>query len=263
MMLRPRLTYANVISTICLFLVLGGGAWAAATKLPKNSVGTPQLKAEAVTGAKVKDGSLTGAEIQSGTLGTVPKAATAETAANAGHASSADSAGHADSATNAGHATSADSAARAGDATTLDGEPSSAFVRAGLVHSVSYEAHWEAEPGVTRAILIAGPFALYAYCNESEEGGAQTIFEISAIGPAGSTIDYSQQVGGNVKAGDYTLSAVPSVVQRYVSTAGESLGSFATLVYRDPSRTLSIPLSMFTDGIGDTCRVSGSALVAE
>jgi hypothetical protein len=261
--LRSHLTYANVISTLCLFIVLGGGAWAAATKLPKNSVGTPQLKANAVTGAKVKDDSLTGAQIQSGTLGTVPKAATAETAANAGHATSADTAGRADTANSAGHATSADSAARAGDATMLDGEPSSAFARVGLVHRLSYEVHWNVEPGVTRAILIAGPLAIYAYCNESEEGGAQTIFLISASGPAGSTIDYSQQVDGNVKAGVYTLGSTPTVVQRYVSLTGESLSSFATLVYRDPARTISVPLSMFTDGIGDICRASGSALVAE
>jgi Collagen triple helix repeat (20 copies) len=50
--LRPRLTYANVISTLCLFLVLGGGAYAA-TKLPKNSVGTNQLRAGAVTPPKL------------------------------------------------------------------------------------------------------------------------------------------------------------------------------------------------------------------
>jgi hypothetical protein len=48
----PRLTYANVISTLSLFLVLGGGAYAAST-LPRNSVGTPQLKAAAVTPAKL------------------------------------------------------------------------------------------------------------------------------------------------------------------------------------------------------------------
>ena len=35
---RPRLSYANVVSTLCLFLLLGGGAYAA-TKLAKNSVG--------------------------------------------------------------------------------------------------------------------------------------------------------------------------------------------------------------------------------
>jgi hypothetical protein len=50
---RAKLTYANVISTICLFLVLGGGAAFAATQLPKNSVGSKQIKKEAVTPAKL------------------------------------------------------------------------------------------------------------------------------------------------------------------------------------------------------------------
>jgi len=54
---RFRLTYANVVSTLCLFLVLGGGAYAA-TKLPAKSVGSRQLKNGAVTSSKVRDGSL-------------------------------------------------------------------------------------------------------------------------------------------------------------------------------------------------------------
>jgi len=55
--LRSRLTYANVISTLCLFMLLGGGAYAA-TQLPKNSVGAKQLKKGAVTGAKIKQGTI-------------------------------------------------------------------------------------------------------------------------------------------------------------------------------------------------------------
>ena len=52
--LREHLTYANVISTICLFLVLGGGAAVAVTTgLPKNSVGSKQLKKGAVTPVKL------------------------------------------------------------------------------------------------------------------------------------------------------------------------------------------------------------------
>lgn len=52
--LRGHLTYANVISTICLFLVLGGGAaFAVTTGLPKGSVGTKQLKKGAVTPVKL------------------------------------------------------------------------------------------------------------------------------------------------------------------------------------------------------------------
>jgi hypothetical protein len=54
----PRLTYANVMSTIAVFAALGGGAYAA-VKLPKNSVGAAQIKANAVSASKVRDGSLT------------------------------------------------------------------------------------------------------------------------------------------------------------------------------------------------------------
>lgn len=65
--LRSKLTYANVIATIALFLALGGGAWAATT-LPKNSVGSSQLKNGAVTGGKVKNGSLVAGDFASGQL---------------------------------------------------------------------------------------------------------------------------------------------------------------------------------------------------
>ena len=51
--LRGKLTYANVISTLCLFLLLGGGAAFAASQLPKNSVGTKQLKKGSITPAKL------------------------------------------------------------------------------------------------------------------------------------------------------------------------------------------------------------------
>jgi hypothetical protein len=49
---RPKLTYANVISTTCLFILLGGGAYAV-TNLPVNSVGTAQIKNAAVTQQKI------------------------------------------------------------------------------------------------------------------------------------------------------------------------------------------------------------------
>jgi hypothetical protein len=51
--LRPSLTYADVVATLCLFLLLSGGVAFAASQLPKNSVGTAQLKREAVTPAKL------------------------------------------------------------------------------------------------------------------------------------------------------------------------------------------------------------------
>lgn len=100
-LIRKRFTYSNVMSTIAVFLVLGGATALAAQQLGKKSVGTPQLKANAVTtaklkanavtrkkikndavnGAKVQDGSLSGADINLATLGTVPSAATANSLA--------------------------------------------------------------------------------------------------------------------------------------------------------------------------------------
>jgi hypothetical protein len=56
-MIKRRLTFANVLSVIALFVALGGASYAA-TQLPKASVGTKQLKNGAVTGAKVKAGTL-------------------------------------------------------------------------------------------------------------------------------------------------------------------------------------------------------------
>jgi hypothetical protein len=67
-----RLTYANVMATIGVFLALGGGAYAAA-KLPKNSVGSAQIKKNAVTAAKVKNGSLLSGDFKAGQLPAGPQ----------------------------------------------------------------------------------------------------------------------------------------------------------------------------------------------
>jgi hypothetical protein len=85
--LRERLTFANVVSVIALFVALGGTGLAA-SQLGKNSVGTKQLKKnavttakvknEAITAAKVKNGTLTGTQINASTLGAVPTAQTAQ-----------------------------------------------------------------------------------------------------------------------------------------------------------------------------------------
>ncbi len=50
---RGRLTYANVMSSIAVFLVVAGGTAFAAAELGKNTVGTKQLKKEAVSLAKI------------------------------------------------------------------------------------------------------------------------------------------------------------------------------------------------------------------
>jgi hypothetical protein len=65
---RPRLTYANVIASLALFIALGGAAVAAG--LPKNSVGKAQLKKGAVATKAIANKAVTAGKIS-------PKAVTA------------------------------------------------------------------------------------------------------------------------------------------------------------------------------------------
>jgi hypothetical protein len=92
---------ALVVAFIALLVALGGTSFAA-FNLPKNSVGTKQLKNKAVTTKKIKNGAVTASKINTSGL-TVP---------NAVHASSADAAVNATNATNA---------TNAGNATTVNG----------------------------------------------------------------------------------------------------------------------------------------------
>jgi hypothetical protein len=59
----PRPTYANVVSTLCLFLLLGGASAFAATKLATNSVGAKQIKKNAVVTAKIKNAAVTNSKL--------------------------------------------------------------------------------------------------------------------------------------------------------------------------------------------------------
>lgn len=65
--LHSRLTYANVVASLALFVALGGVSWAAVT-LPANSVGKRQLKSNAVTSEKVANGSLKAGDFAAGQL---------------------------------------------------------------------------------------------------------------------------------------------------------------------------------------------------
>src|ERR1700761_2226975 len=71
--LRGKLTYANVVATLALFVALAGGtAFAASKMLPRNSVGAKQIKKEAVTPVKLSKASkaaLTGQDGPRGATG--------------------------------------------------------------------------------------------------------------------------------------------------------------------------------------------------
>lgn len=107
--IRKRLTYANVMSSIAVFLMLGGATAFAATKiganqlkansvktgkivkeavkagkLAKNAVTTPKIANLAVTTEKIANDAVTGEKANESTFGTVPSANTANTANSVG-----------------------------------------------------------------------------------------------------------------------------------------------------------------------------------
>ncbi|MGA8746020.1 MAG: hypothetical protein WB507_09160 [Solirubrobacterales bacterium] len=93
--LLDRLTYANVVATIALVAGVSGGTLGAyaAISVRRNSVGTRQLQAKAVTngklanaavtGAKIAEGTITGTNVNLSALGTVPQAANSANSAEA------------------------------------------------------------------------------------------------------------------------------------------------------------------------------------
>lgn len=70
--LWDRPAFSNIVALAALFIALGGASYAA-IQIPGNSVGTKQLKKNAVTSAKVKNRSLLAADFK---LGQLPRGAT-------------------------------------------------------------------------------------------------------------------------------------------------------------------------------------------
>ena len=69
-LLSKRPSPAMVVACLALLIALGGTSVAAVTAIPRNSVGTPQLKKNTVVSAKVKNGSLRAADFARNSVGT-------------------------------------------------------------------------------------------------------------------------------------------------------------------------------------------------
>jgi hypothetical protein len=67
--IRSKLTYANVMSTVAIFMVLTGIGFAVAKSLPKKSVGKNQLRRGAVTNRKIAKNAVTAPKIAANAVG--------------------------------------------------------------------------------------------------------------------------------------------------------------------------------------------------
>jgi hypothetical protein len=253
------------MSTVAVFIALGGGAYAAA-KLPTDSVGARQLKNgavttkklangsvtnqklanNAVTGAKVMAGSLTGSQINASTLGTVP---------NATHASSADTA------TTATHASSADTATTAN---TLGGLAASHFVQGGgQSRSFGFTMPTSAD-AQAQLLSVPGFGTLNAFCGGGSSGFAEVTLQ---TGPQ--TIDRFTAGIENlsqVTAGNNALTPNTSWLEAQVSVGGvASLWEQQMLRYTTGSgsslTTHMATINILVDVDATTCDFDASASI--
>ena len=95
---RARLTYANVVATLALFVALGGTGYAA------SQITSRDVKNRSLKGGDLKRDTITGKEIRESRLGEVPAARQSQSSLNsltAANATVADTSQKADSATTA------------------------------------------------------------------------------------------------------------------------------------------------------------------
>ncbi len=82
--LRHRLTYANVMSTLAVFVALGGSSYAAVT------ISGTNIKNRSISASKLKKNTLTGLQVRESTLGRVTRARVADNSARLEGLSAAD-----------------------------------------------------------------------------------------------------------------------------------------------------------------------------
>src|SRR4051812_46509807 len=70
--LRQRLTYANVMSTLAVFIALGGSSYAAVT------ISGSSIKNRSIAAKKLKRNAITGREVRESRLSAVPRARAAD-----------------------------------------------------------------------------------------------------------------------------------------------------------------------------------------
>lgn len=255
--IHQRLTYANVMSSIAVFMVLGGATAFAATKiganeLKANSVLTGKIKKEAVTAGKIKNGAIinskiadkavTGPKIDVTTLGTVPNAT------NALHAKTADS------------ATTATSAATAGTAGTAG--------TANTVKQITGFAY-EADNGNSETVVLNDfqGLTLRASCESGNNKGL-TVKASSSVANATISFTSSWQAEDTANNAYSQLNATPLVIYSPTGTTKTTNGavgigfSAGQIVYSQPkgSTRVSVNWAYNTGVAGNDCYWAGTVV---
>jgi hypothetical protein len=155
-LIQARLSYANVISTLALFIAVGGSAYAV------GKISGRQLKDRSVSARKIKKHTLTATEINLAKLGKV------------------------------GSAAHSDFAKSADNASTLSGQPPAAFAPANkfLAFGPTYLGTGGSQP-----VMRVGPFTLTATC-QLTSGGNDRATIVAATAEPNSLAPREPDIGG-------------------------------------------------------------------
>lgn len=249
--LRSRLTFANVVSVIALFVALGGSGYAATKingkNIKNNSISGRKLKARSITRDKIAKHTLTGTEINLSRLGTVPKADQAGTA------------GLAANATNAAHAGSADTAATAGNGARR--------VDFSGTRSDPAPADLPPSPAVHQ-VLTLDELTVRASCIDAGSGQGRLYVTFSASADGDLTwedIRFSNP-GITPESDGAALGPMSNANFAVIDITGGNRSVDGQFIYRNPAHTITLALH---GGAGDfnplgdgSCELEGTAVAA-
>lgn len=237
-MLPPKLTYANVMVTLLAFLMLGGGAAYAATQLAENSVGTRQLRKDAVTAGKLAPQSVGNEALTKGIRAKLESPGSPGAPGQAGTPGDPGAPGTAGPA-GPGAVRLRLSAAAAQSATPL---------ALGSVGPLTLRGTCLEEEGKTSLSFVV---------NATEAGVIQENFQIDS----GSNLEVpAEPKSGNLQidlpAGETTLGGPPGV------PSGTYFRTIASLLFTTASQTVSINFASVADGTSAHCTADGVGVVA-
>jgi hypothetical protein len=250
--IKAGLTYANVMATVAVFLALGGGAYAA-LKLPKNSVGSKQIKAGAVNSSKVANRSLLARDFKAGQLPAGPQGPKGDTGAPGQQGQQGQ------------QGLQGATGAQGPGAIRLD------YVASG--HDVASGA----SPAPLTTVGVVGEFAIKAQCVEAGTTGITnpTELNLSLVTSSDADVNWAYVGQTDPNDGSHPKSATQPHADGAKLTAGQSarldvLGDLTNfqgsngraegeIVYRNAGRTVTVTFHAMVFGTQNKCELEGLA----
>jgi hypothetical protein len=241
--IRARLSYANVMATVAVFVAMAGGAYAV-IKLPKNSVKTKQIKNEAVTAKKLKDGAVREGKLAEGS---VVSAKIAEGAVGASKIAD-------------GSVDASKIAAGSVGAAALGDQSVGGAQLAPTVRALRFSYSRPEGDAANTTILDAGGYRITASC--ASAGGEPRLEVLLTTAPSGAfeSLSMSKEIPGAtqpfVSLGELPANTPEALVN--ITAADGSLDQEAVhALYTAADRSAQLTYFGEINGVADTCSFNG------